>query len=177
VDPSFEIYTVDTSHEASYNVDLTNAITIGSGQGQGATTAFSPSDVSITIDVTNPCKTTSVGSITFSPSSITVTDGSTATSEFSVPTDGVDTSAGLTGLCGTKSYAITDSSAAAVSGWAVITDSTVTSGDKTLTIDPSAYGSHLFAAVSETLTVTTTFADWGTNAGSTSTIAVQICFV
>ena len=172
--PSFEIYSTDTSHEANYNVDLTNTITVGSGQGQGATTSFSPNDVTITIEVTNPCKTTSLGSITFSPSSISVTDGSTATSEFTVPTDAVDTSTGITGLCGTKNYEIKDSSDNVITTWAAITDSSVTSGSKTLTIDPSQYGSHISSTVSETLTVTTTLNDWNTNSGSTTTIAITI---
>ena len=112
------------------------------GQGQGSTTSFTPSDVSITIDVSNPSKTTTITGITFNPTSITVADGATATAEFSVPGDGVDTANSLTGLCGTKNYAISNSSGA-VSGWATITDSTVTTGDKTLTIDPSQYGSHI----------------------------------
>ena len=146
---------------------------MGSGQGQGATTSFSPSDVSITIDVSNPCKTTTITGITFNPTSITVVDGATATAEFSVPGDGVDTANSLTGLCGTKNYAISNGSGA-VSNWAVITDSSVTAGDKTLTIDPSQYGSHISSTVSETLTITTTYADWGTNSGTTSTIAITI---
>ena len=174
--PSFEIYTTNTSHEAAYTVALTNTITVNAGQGQGSTTSFSPADVSITIDVSNPCKTTTISGITFNPSSITVADGATATAEFSVPGDGVDTANSLTGLCGTKNYAISNASGA-VSGWAVITDSSVTAGDKTLTIDPSQYGSHISSTVSETLTITTTFADWGTNSGTTSTIAVTITAV
>ena len=123
----------------------------------------------------NACKTTTIGDITFSPSSITVTDGSTATAEFTVPVDGVDTANGLTNLCGTKVYAIKQNSDnAAVSTWAAITDSAVTTGSKTLTIDPSVYGSHISSSISETLTVTTTFEDWVSNGGSTSTIAVTI---
>ena len=72
--PSFEIYSADGTHEGSYTVTLSNALTVDSGQGQSST-SFSPSDVSITVDVTNPCKATSVSQITFSPSTISVYDG------------------------------------------------------------------------------------------------------
>ena len=58
--PSFEIYSSDGTHEGAYTVSLSNSITIDGSQGQGSTTVFSPADVSITIDVTNPCKTTTV---------------------------------------------------------------------------------------------------------------------
>ena len=171
--PSFEIYTTTTSHAADYTVSIANTITVGSGQGQGATTSFSPTATPLTITVSNPCTSATITGITFNPTSITVQDGSTATSEFSVPGDTVDTSNSLTGLCGTKNYAITDSSNNAVTTWAVITDSTVTSGDKTLTIDPSVYGSHIASTVSETLTITTTYADWS-GPSTTSTIGVTI---
>ena len=136
VTPSFNIETDDTSKTGSYTVTLTNDITIDSGQGQ-STTSFSGNDQSYTVTVSNPCPTTTVAAITFSPSSITVTDGSTATSEFVIPSDGVDDAAApLKYLCGTKNYEIKDSSNNVITTWAAITDSS-TEGSKTLTIDPS----------------------------------------
>ena len=134
---------------------------------------FTPTATSFDITVSNPCTSTTISDPTFSPASITVADGSTATAEFTVPGDGVDTSNSLTDLCGVKNYAITDSNGASVSTWAAITDSSVTTGSKTLTIDPSVYGSHISSTVSETLTITTTFADHG-GPSSTKTIAVTI---
>ena len=124
--------------------------------------------------MSNPCPGATISGITFDPTSITVTDGSTATSEFVVPGDTVDSANSLTGLCGTKNYEIKNSSNTVITTWAKITDSTVTSGSKTLTIDPSVYGSHIASTVSETLTITTTYADWASNSGTTSTIAVTI---
>ena len=141
--PSFNVFTSDTSKTGTYSLTLSNTITVDSGQGQ-STTTFSGNDQTYSLTVSNPCPTTTIAAITFNPSSITVTDGSTATSEFVIPSDGVDDSASpLKYLCGTKLYAISNSSGA-VSGWATITDSS-TAGSKTLTIIPDNYGSHISA--------------------------------
>lgn len=157
----------------TFTLTLANTITVDGSQGQSST-SFSGLDTDYTLTVSNPCPTTTVAAITFSPSSITVEDGSTATSEFVIPSDAVDDAASpLQYLCGTKTYAITDSNGAAVSTWAVITDS-ATEGSKTLTITPGSYGSDITASVSETLTITTELADWGANSGSTATIAVTL---
>ena len=43
-----------------------------------------------------------------------------------------------------------------------------------ITIDPSLYGSHIASDTTITIKVTTKFADWATNSGSTSTIAVTL---
>ena len=173
--PSFEIYSSDGTHEAAYTVSLANTITVTSGQGQGSTTSFSPTASSITIDVSNPCKTTTITGITFDPTTITVSDGSTATAEFDIPGDGVDTANLLTGLCGTKVYAIADNSdGTAISNWAVIGDSTNNNGKKMITIDPSQYGSHISSDVTVTVRVTTTYETWTSNAGTQSTIAVTL---
>ena len=59
------------------------------------TTSFTPSNVPITIDVTNPCKSTTLQSITFDTTPLSVWDGQTDTSTFTEPTDGVDTSTGF----------------------------------------------------------------------------------
>ena len=139
-----------------------------------STTSFSPTATSYTLTVSNPCPSTTVSSITFNPTSITVTNGSTATSEFVIPTDGVDTAASpLTGLCGNKSYSIGDGTNTGITTWAAITDSS-TDGSKTLTIDPSQYTSYVTSSVTVTLTITTTLDDWSGNSGSTSTISVTM---
>ena len=155
--PSFEIYSSDGTHEAAYTVSLGNTITVGSGQGQGSTVSFTPTAVSLTIDVTNPCKATTVSTITFDPTTLAVYDGQTGTSEFDIPGDGVDTANLLTGLCGTKVYAIADNSNGnAITNWATITDS-ATAGKKTLTITPGNYGSHISTDITITIRVTTTY--------------------
>ena len=174
--PSFEIYSIDGSQAGNYGVTLTNQITIGSGQGQGATTVFNPSDVSITVEVSNPCLTTTIDSISaFSPTSLTLWDQNTASSEFDIPGDGVDTSSGFTGYCGTKTYTITNNADdSAIGNWAIIQDSTTTTGKKELYIDSNLYPSHISSDLTITLKITTKFETWTANAGSTSTISVTI---
>jgi len=81
----------------------------------------------------------------------------------------------LTGLCGDNTYTIVDNADdAAISNWAVIADSTNNNGKMMITIDPSLYGSHIASDTTITIKVTTKFADWATNSGSTSTIAVTL---
>ena len=174
--PSFEIKSTDASHKGNYSVTLINEITIGSGQGQGATTVFNPSNQAITIEVSDPCETATVGSITFNPTSLTVADGGSGTSEFAVPTDNVDTDNNLTELCGVKTYAITDNTGASITTWASIADSTTVSGGKTLTIDTSQYPSFVSSDTTITLTITTTLGSY-TSRTSTSTFAVTISTV
>ena len=136
---------------------------------------FTPTATSLTIDVTNPCKTTTIDNITFNPVTISVFDGATATAEFDIPGDGVDTANLLTGLCGTNVYTIADNAdGAAISNWAVIADSTNDNGKMMITIDPSVYGSHIASDTTIVVRVTTTLATWGTNSGSTSTISVTL---
>lgn len=132
-----------------------------------STTSFAQSDVSIQVDVSNPCLTTTISGITFDPTSISVYDGSTATATFSIPGDGVDTSNSLTDLCGVKEYAIADNSNGnAISGWASIAASASTARQYVMTIDPSQYGSHISSDVTITVRVTTTFTTWTANSGT-----------
>ena len=174
--PSFEIYTTTPAHAANYAVSLTNTITVGSGQGQGATTSFTPSNVDITIEVSDPCPASTISSITFSPNAISVVDGSSATAEFSIPGDTVDTANSLTGLCGTKTYTLTNNSGgASVSAWATVTDSSVTAGDKTLTINTLNYPSEITTAtLAITIDVLVKYANYAGNAGTTTQIVVTI---
>ena len=173
--PSFEIYSNTGSHAATYAVSLTNTITIGAGQDQGATTSFTPSNVDLNIVVSNPCLTTTIQTITFDTTPVTLNDGTTTTSTFTEPTDGVDTANGLSKLCGAKVYTVTDNADnSALSGsWAIVRTSS-TANKMELFVDSTLYPSTISADVVKTLRVTTTFADWGANAGSQSTIQVTI---
>lgn len=102
-----------------------------------------------------------------------MTDGSTATSEFVIPTDAVDDGASpLTELCGSRSYAITKSDGSTVTTWAAITTSS-TAGSMTLTIDTNQYGA-ITSTITETLTVTTTLVSHSGATASTSTIVVTL---
>ena len=159
--PSFDVYSTNTSKTGTFTLSLANTIEVGSGQGQ-TTTSFAAISQSYTLTVSNPCLTEGIIDIVvFNPTSITVTDGYTFNSEFVIPSDDVDDTYTGTLLCGTKNYAITAASApsTAITTWAAITDS-ATSGSKTLRIDPDQYGSHISSKVTETLTITTTFANW-----------------
>ena len=172
--PSFEIYSSDGTKEAAYAVTLSNTIAIDASQGQGSTTSFSPADVTITVDVTNPCKATTITALTFTPSSLAVFDGATGTVEYDIPGDGVDTANSLTDLCGEKVYAIANNAdGVAITNWAVITDSS-TSRKKTLTITPSLYGSFISSDIVITVRITTTFTTWTSNAGTQSTVVITL---
>jgi len=57
--PSFEVYSTNPAHEASYTVTLNNVITVDANQGQTAT-SFTPPNISQTISVVNPCKDTTL---------------------------------------------------------------------------------------------------------------------
>lgn len=173
--PSFEIYSNTGSQEANYPVSLTNTITINGSQDQGSTTSFTAATVDLTVEVSNPCKTTTIGDITFDTSPVSFADGLTTTSLFSEPTDGVDTANGLKLLCGAKTYAVTDNAdnSALTGSWAIVRTSS-TAGKMELYVDSKLYPTTIAANVVKTLRVTTKFADWSTNAGSTSTVQVTI---
>ena len=106
---------------------------------------------------------------------MTVADGTTTTSKFTEPTDGVDTDNGLKNLCGVKTYTVTDNAdnSALTGSWAIVRDS-ATSGKKEVFIDTLLYPTAISANVVVTLRVTTKYEDWATNAGSTSTLQVTI---
>ena len=128
----------------------------------------------MTFDVvlTNPCLTTSIDDIVFSPSSLTVADGNTGTASFTIPQDGVDKTNTVQHLCGTKTYEIKDSGNNVITTWAAITLDTTASDTYTLTIDSVQYPTHITSDVSETLTITTKLDSWSANAGnSASSIA------
>ena len=176
VSPSFVVYSIDGSEADTCAVVVSNAITIGGGQGQTGTTSFTPSDVSFEIVLTNPCLTASIGTAVFDPTSITVVHGSTATAAYTVPNDSVDTSTGLTGgtYCGTRSYAIVNNADdSSVAAYATV-DTSTTSGSVTLTIDSSNFPSVPTADTTVTLKITTTYSVWTSNAGRTDTIDVTI---
>ena len=174
--PSFQIKSTTPSHEASYTVKLTNSITIGANQGQGSTTTFTPADVTVTIVVTDPCKTTTLTPITFNPTSISVDNGNIGSAEFSPPADGVDTANSLKLLCGPRAYAVVDNADnSSVAAWVSIVDSTTTTGDKTLKITTLNYPTAITtASVSRTIKVTTTLTNYSGATASTQTIVVTI---
>jgi hypothetical protein len=130
-------------------------------------------DVSFTVTVVNPCLTTAITDITFSPASLSVADGSTTTASFTIPQDAIDSANTIQDLCGAKEYAVYDTSTL-VTTWASIAAHASTARTYVLTIDTTqlAYSS---STISKTLTVKTTFTDWAGNAGnSASQITLQV---
>lgn len=160
---------------------MATTITVGGGQGQSTLTLNGNTvvpDVSFSVTLSNPCLTATIDNIVFSPTSLSVTDGNTGTATFSIPQDTVDQANTVQDLCGTKTYEIKDSSNAVITSWASIALSTSNNRQYILTIDTAQYPSHIASDVSETLTITTKYASWGSNNGnSASTIAVTLVSV
>ena len=172
ITPSVEVYSQDGADAGTQTVTMATTFTIASGQGQ-TTLSLSGTgvvpDVTFDVVLTNPCATATINNIVFSSNPIAVTDGNTATATFSTPTDSVDSTNTVQGLCGPKSYVIKDSNGATVTTWATITVSST--GTHTLTIDSTQFPTHFSSAVSETLTVETTLDTWSvTNTASTVTV-------
>jgi len=117
--------------------------------GASGATSFTPANaadkVEFTLAIANPCRTTTLSTITVtgadssSPYSKGVTDGTTGTVTFVRPTTTVETSTLIDSICGETSYTIHSSNAGANfsynAAWAVITES---AGTYTLTIDTTA---------------------------------------
>lgn len=135
---ALSIFTTKKALAGTYPVKLGNTITIANNGGSSSTfTPASDSDkVVFTITIVDPCTTATINSLSFTPSSISVQDKSTATTTFSAPTNSVmDTHSDPALLCGTTSYALyADTSDTALStNWAVL--SGPVNGVYTITID------------------------------------------
>ena len=133
------VFTTKKAEAGSYEVKLSNTITIASNGPAGSTT-FTPSvdgdKIVFTIVVTDPCVAATINSLTFAPTTITVVDKGTATTTFSDPTNSVmDTHSDPALLCGSTSYELFSdtSDSALTSAWAVL--SGPVSGVYTITID------------------------------------------
>jgi hypothetical protein len=136
--------------------------------------------VPVTVAVSNPCKTATVSSIVFNPSAIAVNDGSSAEAEFPVPGDTVDTANSLTGLCGTKTYTLTDAADnSSVTSWVSVIDSTTnaSTGGKVIKVNTLNYGSEITTGTKViTINVLAKYADsdYSGVSGTTTTIVVTI---
>ena len=147
----------------THTVSVQNTVSMSSNNA--GSTSFAPSDsndkVEFTITIADPCKTATVNTITVSgadssgPYSKSVTDGSTTTVTFVRPTTSVESSTGISAVCGDTSYTLhSDNSGTAFTynaAWAVITGPT--SDTYTLTIDTTADLSLIAAEASKTISV------------------------
>jgi hypothetical protein len=160
--PSVEVYSLAGSDASTQTVTMAATITVGGSQGQSTLSLSGNSDVpDVTFDVvlTNPCITASIDNISFATSPLSVVDGSTGTSTFTIPQDDVDKSNTVQDLCGTKEYVVKDSSSNVINTWASIALSTTTARTYILTIDTTQYPTHVTSDTTEVLTITTTACD------------------
>ena len=141
---ALSVYTTKKNQAGTYEVKLSNNLRIqnnGPNAGSTATEYFTPSTdsdkVVFTITVTDPCATATINALSFTPSTVSVTDGSTATATFTAPTNSVMDGLGVTDLlCGATSFALYSdtSDTALTSAWAVLTGP-ASNGEYTITID------------------------------------------
>jgi hypothetical protein len=127
----------------------TATVTANSKYTGGSSQAFAPGSdkVSFTIQIINPCLTTTLNTITIStttsssPYSKAVTDGSTMTVTFVRPTTAAEASNGVVSACGATSFSLHSNNSGGShtynAAWAVITGPTA-AGVYTLTIDTTA---------------------------------------
>jgi hypothetical protein len=166
--PSVDIYTADGSNSGTVTVTIAMTGTVdGSHTSTGQTTsAVGPVDTTFDIVITNPCETTVIDDLVFSTSTLTITDGNTSTLTFPIPQDAIDKANTVQDLCGEKSYAVYDS-ATLVTTWGSIAADASTARQYILTIDTTqlAYSA---STIAKTITVKTTFADWGGNSGNSN---------
>lgn len=87
--------------------------------------------------LTNPCTSTTIGALTLSSSTLTVTDGDSTFIEWDQPTVAADTTLGGTNLCGLLEYGVySDTSDSSLSAaWATVASQS--NGRIRLTIDTS----------------------------------------
>ena len=126
-DGALTIYTTRKTNAGSFPLKLSNTVTIASNGPAGSTTITPSGDnekIVFTVTVVDPCITATINDLTFTPSTLAVTDGQSASVTFQVPTNNVmDTHNDPALLCGTTSFGVfTDQSdTAPTNGWAVIT--------------------------------------------------------
>jgi hypothetical protein len=124
---SLVIYTTKKANAGTFALKLANTVTISSNGPAGSST-FTPSGdsekVVFTVTVVDPCSTATINDLVFTPSTLAVVDGASASVTFTVPLNSVMvTHSDPALLCGTTSFGVfTDTSDTAVpNNWAVIT--------------------------------------------------------
>ena len=139
-------------------------MTIASNGLSGSTT-FNPADandkVEFTITIADPCKTTTLSTITVSgadsssPYSKSVTDGASTTVTFVRPTTAVEDSTGIASVCGDTSYTLHSDNSGTnfsyTSGWALVTGPS--SNTYTLTVDTTVDSSLIANENSVTISI------------------------
>lgn len=118
---------------------LSNEITVASNPGGSQTfTAAGSGTITFTVTITNPCWTTSIPQLIFSPAAtLGVTHGLSDTQEFVRPISAVETSTRNTLVCGTYEYVVyTDQSTTVPTHpWVTIAEKANTPGTYVITAD------------------------------------------
>ena len=122
-----QVQTNTNTHAGSFTVKLVNTITLGA-QPQFTATP----EISFTIDVIDPCTTTTFNDVSVNP--ITMILGATHTQQFTEATTATEQANAGLWLCGDRVYVVVDASDKAVS-WIAITGSKPT---YTITAKPVA---------------------------------------
>jgi len=136
---------------------LSNTITIANNGPAGSSTFTPAADsdrVLFTITITDPCETATITALTFAPTSISVQDGATATTTFSVPTNSVMVAHSDPALlCGNTAFALyADTSDTAITtGWVAL--SGPVNNVYTITVDTKKDLTLIGAAASVTKTI------------------------
>ena len=145
------------SPSQTYTLTLANDITVASN-GPAGSSSFANGGSTITFDVTitNPCFATTIPSLTFNPSStMQVTDGSSGSVEFARPVNPIETSTGVSLICGRYVFEVyQDSSDTALSSaWVYIQEKSSSPGTYEFWADTTVDTSLITTQSSQTYTI------------------------
>jgi hypothetical protein len=175
VNPS--LITISTSDKTKatnspYTVTYKRQMTV-TASGQTGTTVFrgaSGDVLTFQITVTDPCVTATITDPTLA--SISVSNGATATQDFTEATDSVDAAQSVKGLCGDRNYAVMDGNTgtpAAVS-WITVTKDTPTTNTHRITASPA--NTALVTGSAHSYYLKTTYAEYSSHAGKFTALSV-----
>jgi ribosomal protein L11 len=98
--------------------------------------SFTETDtISFTITIIDPCETTVINDAVFSPTTITVTNGATATATFNEVTDTVEVANNIDTLCQQRSYTLLEADGTTAAVFLALTGAT--GGPYTITASPT----------------------------------------
>lgn len=116
-----------------------------------ATQSFTETDtISFTVTIIDPCETTTINNAVFTPATLTVTNGSTATMTFNEVTDSVEVANNIDTLCQGRTYTLLKNDETTAADFIALTGTAP--GPYTITASPtldSQVGSHTFKLKTE----------------------------
>jgi hypothetical protein len=114
------VISLDRNKLGTHSVVLTNVITYP------AQSFTETETISFDIEIIDPCLLTTMYDIIFTPGTLTVVNGETATVEFPDATDSVETDNNIFTLCGDRTYAIFENDETNTPDWLTLTHNTDT---------------------------------------------------